>query len=76
MDLFCPNLLLHIYLNAYAIEMGARQPRFEQHTVAYPKWHEIAPSQDLRTEPVSGKLLLQRCAGIAPATTWATRPGT
>ena len=76
MDLSGPHLLFHTYLNAYAIEMGARQPRFEPQTVAYHKWHEIGPSQNLRIELVGWKLLLQRCAGMAPATTWATRPNT
>jgi len=56
--------------------MKARQPRFEQQTVAHHKWHEIGPSQNLRIEPIGGKLLLQLCAGMAPAITLATQPGT
>ena len=76
MDLFGPNLLLYIYLIEYAIEMEAPQPRFEQDTAADHKWHETCPSENLRIELVGGKLLLQRCAGMAPATTWAPRPGT
>ena len=45
-------------------------------TVAHHKWHEIGPSQNLRIELIGGTLLLQLCAGMAPAITWATQPGT
>jgi hypothetical protein len=55
--------------------MEAPQPRFEQDTAADHKWHEIGPSENLRIELVGGELLLQRCAGMAPATTWAPRQG-
>ena len=65
-----------LHPNAYAIEMEARQPRFEQQTIAYHKLPEIGPSQNLCIEFIGGKLLLQLCAGMAPAITWATQPGT
>ena len=32
--------------------------------------------QNLCIELIGGKLLLQLCAGVAPAITWATQPGT
>ena len=80
---YCEKLtfLVQIYFYTFIslhipLKWKLPSPRFEQDTAADHKWHEIGPSENLRIELVGGELLLQRCAGMAPATTWATRPGT
>ena len=65
-----------LHPNAYPIEMEACQPRFEHHAVANTNGHEIGPAKNQRIELGRNKLSLQPCAGMAPATTWATPPGT
>ena len=79
---YCEKLtfLVQIYFYTFIslhipLKWKLPSPRFEQDTAADHKWHEIGPSENLRIELVGGELLLQRCAGMAPATTWAPRQG-